>query len=66
MTTRTRLVANQIHITATFSTDYGTAWAWYCEDCPASAGDYATEADAKRIAAIHEDPSRLPIKHAHH
>lgn len=52
------MTPNQIHSTVTWPVAGGLTWAWSCEDCPATSGGYATEARAKAIATIHEDPSR--------
>lgn len=49
---------NQVHTTVTWPVAGGLTWAWSCEDCPATSGGYATEARARRVAAIHENPSR--------
>lgn len=49
-----------VHRTVTWASDPGGRWRWFCQDCPAKASGYTTEAKALRIAAIHEDPSRDP------
>lgn len=46
-----------VHRTVTWVTPAGR-WRWNCQDCPAKASGYHTEQKARRIAAIHEDPSR--------
>jgi hypothetical protein len=56
--TGSRLAANQVHSTLTWATDRGNRFGWHCQDCPATAEGYTSENHARRIASIHEDPSR--------
>lgn len=56
------MTAPLVHHTLTWRTDGGGEWGWVCKDCPAKASGYRTETQAKRVAAIHEDPSRKPIR----
>lgn len=53
-----RATANRIHSALTWASDRGTTYGWHCQDCPATAEGYPTEKHARRIARIHEDPSR--------
>jgi hypothetical protein len=51
-----------VHHTLTWVTNQGNEWGWHCQDCSASASGFRTEEGARRVAEIHEDPSRAQLK----
>lgn len=59
---------SRIHTTLTTPVDEAGqwTWSWACGDCPArSIRNYPTKSEARRVAAIHEDPSRQTTKTSH-
>lgn len=54
------MTPNHIHTTLTTPVDEAGEWKWVwaCGDCPARAiRNYPSKTAARRVAAIHEDPS---------